>query len=339
MKGDQSLPSDTDSQAETPAPAPPPAPVKLNYNYLNGLYDLPDDRVGKRPYAISVNNNYAGWPQKGVSKADIVLEIETEGGITRLMCLFSDLSDVGYIGSIRSLRHQFIEGMYQWNPIIVHIGTSNFCNERLWQYEIKTLDGYNTETFLFVDKDRMQTYASEHCKFTDAALIAAGITEQKIETNLNSTMTPAFNFTTGDSKIIPNGGSASSISFEFSGEYDGTFKYNPVTRRYYKWQDGKAHVDAADPNRPVQLSFDNVIVLFAYIGGITDTILVDVNYDGGGEGYYFSQGQYEKIHWEKPAWNENFVFTKADGSELTLNTGKTYLSVIRDYFENTLVIE
>ena len=60
-----------------PAPEPEPEPVKLNYDYLNGLYDLADDRVGKRPFAVSVNNNYAGWPQYGISKADIIVEIET----------------------------------------------------------------------------------------------------------------------------------------------------------------------------------------------------------------------------------------------------------------------
>lgn len=322
------------------APAPPPEPVKLNYNYLTGLYDLPDERVGMRPYAISINNNYDGWPQKGTSKADIIVEIETEGGITRLMSVFSDVSDAGDIGSIRSLRHQFIEGMYQWNPIIIHIGTSNYCNEFVWAHGIKTLNGYYTEKFLFVDKERLKTYASEHCKFTNQQLILDGLEEQGIERKLDGEMPPAFNFTTGETPILPTGGDAYNFTFFFSkGYYDGTFKYNPVTRRYYKFQDGQAHVDVGDGTTTTQLSFDNVIVLFAYIGGIKDTILVDVYYDGGGEGYYFSQGRYDKIHWEKPAWNENFVFTKEDGSELVVNTGKTYLAVIRDYYDDTLKID
>ena len=108
---------------------------------------------------------------------------------------------------------------------------------------------------------------------------------------------------------------------------------------YYKYQNGQAHIDAGDGTTSTQLSFDNVIVLFAYIGGIKDTILTDVYYDGGGEGYYFSQGRYDKIHWEKPAWNENFVLTKEDGSELVVNTGKTYLAVIRDYYGEDIKID
>ncbi|MDO4565763.1 MAG: DUF3048 domain-containing protein, partial [Oscillospiraceae bacterium] len=274
LPGPGYLDTPEESEAEpTATPEPTPEPVMLNYNYLTGEYDLPDERVGMRPYAISINNNYDGWPQKGTSYADIIIEIETEGGITRLMSIFSDVSDVGDIGSIRSLRHQFVEAMYQWQPIIVHIGTSNYGNEFIWNRGIKTLNGYYTESFLFVDEVRLETYASEHCKFTNEELLLAGIDEQGIAAELEGEMQPAFNFTDGTT-YLPEGGTAVRFTFDFSsGYYDGTFKYNPVTQRYYKYQDNQSHIDAGDESRPVQLSFDNVIVLFAYIGGITDTIL------------------------------------------------------------------
>ena len=326
----------TEPQPE-PEPEPEPEPVRLNYNYLTGLYDLPDARVGKRPIAVSVNNNYASWPQYGISKADIIVEIETEGGITRLMAIFSDPSDAGYIGSVRSLRHQFLEGVYQWDPIITHIGTSDYCNERLWMYGVSTLNGYYTEDFLYVDTKRMETYASEHCKFTSAELIPAGIEALGLREDLETEMPPAFNFTTDEeNKILPADGEANQIRFEFSSAYDGDLRYNPEDGRYYKWQDGEKQIDAGNDN--AQLAFDNCLLLFAYIGGIANTELVDVYYAGGGEGYYFSQGRYEKISWEKPEWDGDFIFTRADGSELVLNTGTTYLAVIRDYFDDTLEI-
>ncbi|MEG0913660.1 MAG: DUF3048 domain-containing protein [Oscillospiraceae bacterium] len=321
-----------------PEPEPEPEPIKLNYNYLNGLYDLPDDRVGMRPIAVSVNNNYASWPQYGISKADILFEIETEGGITRLMAIFSDVSDAGYIGSVRSLRHQFLEGVYQWNPIITHIGTSDFCNERLYMYGVNTLDGYYTEDFLYVDRERMKTYASEHCKFTNSELIPKGIKTLDLNPKLEKDMAPAFNFNVDENTpVMPGTGSAGSFTFEFSGEYDGDFRYNAVDRKYCKWQDGEKQIDAGNGN--TQLSFDNVFVLFAYIGGIANSELVDVDYEDGGEGYYFSQGRYEHLTWEKPDWNGDFSFKKDDGSDLIVNTGTTYVSVIRDYFDDTLEIK
>lgn len=310
----------------------------LAYNYLTGLYDLAEDRVGMRPFAVSVNNNYASWPQYGVSQADIVVEIETEGGITRLMALYSDPSGIGYIGSVRSLRHQFIQAVGQWNPIITHIGTSTVADEWLWSCGITTLNGYYTEDFLYVDKVRMETYASEHCKFTENDLLYAGCETLGIDTALSGEMAPAFHFTTDtENKIIPGTGNANKVTFEFSGLYDGELRYQPLNQKYYKWQDGQPQIDAG--NGDAQMCFDNCILLLAYIGGIGNTELVDVDYTGGGEGYYFSQGRYEHITWNKPSWDADFEFIKDDGTELVLNTGTTYLAVIRDYFDDTVVIE
>ena len=155
--------------------------------------------------------------------------------------------------------------------------------------------------------------------------------------DLETEMPPAFNFTTDEeNKILPADGEANQVRFEFSSAYDGDLRYNPEDGRYYKWQDGEKQIDAGNDN--AQLAFDNCLLLFAYIGGIANTELVDVYYAGGGEGYYFSQGRYEKISWEKPEWDGDFIFTRADGSELVLNTGTTYLAVIRDYFDDTLEI-
>ena len=323
-------------ETEEPVEVEEPEPT-LAYNYLTGEHDLPLERVGKRPFAVSVNNNYIGWPQKGISKADIVLEIETEGGITRLMCIFSDVSDAGYIGPIRSLRHQFVEAMYQWNPVITHIGTSDYCNNFLRNHGISTLNGFYTESFLYFDSERNKTYGSEHCKFTSAELLPEGLESLDIDDNLDEEMAPAFNFVEEGEEVTPSGGDAASFTFDFSGYYDGTFLYNSDDGLYYKYQDGQKQVDAGNGN--AQLAFDNVILLFANVYGIANTELVDVDYSAGGEGYYFSRGRYEKITWQKGDLYDDFVFNTEDGSELTLNTGKSYLAVIRNYFDDTLTFD
>ena len=51
-------------------------------------FDYPE---GQRPVAVMVNNimsanSYqSAWPQSGLSQADVIFEMETEGGITRYM--------------------------------------------------------------------------------------------------------------------------------------------------------------------------------------------------------------------------------------------------------------
>lgn len=317
-------------------PEPEPEPV-LFQNPLTGLYDREYEYTG-RPFAVSVNNITYGLPQSGVSAADIIVEIETEGGITRLMCIFTEPEKAaGGIGSIRSLRHQFIGAVYQWDPVIVHIGTSDYTAEYLWARGIRTMNGYNSESFIYIDQKRRENYDSEHTKFTDAEHLRAGMQDSTfgLSPDWNPTVPTAFNFVAKGEVANLSGGTARNIKYEFSKDYDGDFRYNETSGTYKKFQHGNPHIDAGNGN--AQLAFENVLLLFAPVYGLYGE-LIDVDYSAGGEGYYFSGGRYEKITWTKDGYNQNFVFKKDDGSALVVNAGKTHLGIIRNSFKDTLSI-
>jgi len=311
---------------------------KSAYNPLTGENTMAMDRVGKRPIAVSVNNIGQSWPQYGISQADYILEIETEGGITRLMCLFSDTREVPMIGSVRSLRDQFVEALFPLDPIIVHIGTSVFADKVIMEYNYKTLDGGNYASAIWTDRARAASYSSEHTKFTGGSAIEKGIASAKIMTDSFSNIS-AFNFIDPSAeKIVPSTGKASTVKYSFSSGYDGDFRYDAESGKYFKWQRGLAQVDAGNDRK--QLEFDNVFLLFADISLYPgqDKGLVDVKYEKGGEGYYFSQGSYEKITWRKDDYPSNFIFTKADGTELEVNVGKTHMGVVDNKLASRLVI-
>ena len=61
-----------------------------------------------RPFAVMINNIVFAQPQVGISNADMIYEIPAEGGITRMMAIFSHLYDVESVGSIRSLRPYYL---------------------------------------------------------------------------------------------------------------------------------------------------------------------------------------------------------------------------------------
>lgn len=124
--------SSTPSSAGPTEPTPTPQPVTAyNYNLLTGEdkpADLPD---GQRPVAIMINNVQAALPQTGIGSADVIYEMETEGGITRMMAVFSDYTKVPLVGPVRSARDQFIQFVLPLNAIFVHIGGSTYANEML----------------------------------------------------------------------------------------------------------------------------------------------------------------------------------------------------------------
>ena len=75
-------------------------------NPLTGLEDMKS--ATSRPVAVMVGNNDKSRPQYGIEKADMLIEGETEGGITRIMAVFSDASRVpDAVGPVRSARSPF----------------------------------------------------------------------------------------------------------------------------------------------------------------------------------------------------------------------------------------
>ena len=307
-------------------------------NPLTGEHNMASDRVGMRPYSISVNNIYDCWPQYGISQADVIVEMETEGGITRMMAMYADTREVPLIGSVRSLRDQFLEVIFPMDPIVVHIGTSIYADKAVAEHNFRTLDGGTIPAAIYVDRQRMASYATEHCKFTSGQLIDETLDKAKIKSESSSTNETMFNFVEEGTTVTPTDGAATSVNWLFSTSYkgDGTFDYDEATGTYLKSQYGQKQVDAGNEDK--QLAFDNVIVLFADISNIEGTVLVHVDYQSGGTGYYFSQGQYQQITWGKGDYSSNFVFKTADGEDLQVNTGKTYLAVVRDDLADRLTI-
>ncbi len=297
-------------------------------NPLTGRSDMASDRIGQRPYAVAVNNIYDSWPQYGLSQADVLIEMETEGGITRFMALYADTREVPLIGSVRSLRDQFLEAIYQLDPIIVHIGSSIYADKALAEHGFRTLDANVLPGALWIDKERLATgYATEHCKFTSGSLIDATLDDAKLKAESTSGLT-AFNFLPEEEQIVPEGGQVSEVQFSISHNYDGDFRLDEQSGLYLKWQFGKPQTDAG--NGDAQLAFENLLVLYGGFSNIEGTELIKVDFVSGGMGYYFSAGGYEEILWKKTDYANGFELTRANGEPLQLNAGRTYLAVVRD---------
>ena len=77
-----------------------------------------------RPFAVMINNIVFAQPQVGISNADMIYEIPAEGGITRMMAIFSHLYDVESVSSIRSLRPYYLSVALSYDAIVIHAGGS-----------------------------------------------------------------------------------------------------------------------------------------------------------------------------------------------------------------------
>ena len=301
---------------------PPPA-----INLLTGQSGLAAEAVNKRPIAVMINNNTASLPQYGTEAADVIMELPVEGGITRLMALYSDYTKMPNVCSIRSCRYYFPLLAYGMDAIYIHWGSDqSIALETLNRLQISHLDGGVVGGPLFGrDAVRRKTYALEHTGYLDGSQLPSALANGGYRTDLkdgyNKTL---FTFNAENAPQAPQGIAANQTVLQFSKAYYSTFTYDAATATYLKQHNGAPHMDSSTGN---QLRFTNVIVLQTNIGlrGTGGLLNVDLT---SGTGKYISNGAAEDITWSKAGDEAPVVLTKADGTPLSVNTGKSYVAFI-----------
>ena len=308
------------------------------------------DKSNPRAVAVMINNIVQSRPQRGISQADILVESKVEGGITRFMAIFSDYENVtGDIGPVRSGRDQFLQLAMPWHALYIHVGRSGVTQTMIdtYEYNDSDADGY-TKNLTYRDQNRInQGYKTEHTAFTTADLLNSLFTKYDYETTYKYG-SPCFDFVRYDENNgirQLTGDSATSVSITHSQSYATYFDYNESTGKYdmSQWNSrAKSVQQTKDENDGTQLSFENVFVLFAdiepypYPGGNLDSNGNDkgdpdyqkVDYSYGGIGYYFSNGNVEKIRWFKGGPTDMLKFTDMDENSLKVNCGTSYIGIV-----------
>ena len=165
----QTLSSQTESSSTAKAES------KYALNPLTGVYDLNQDAVGKRPVAVMINNiKTAQSVQTGLGEADIIFENLTEGGIPRLMAVYSDIASVGQIGTVRSLRYSYIDLAATFDAIPVHCGSDNtYATPHLKSLKLSSFDlGTKDSSVQFRENNGK---ATEHTLYTKGSMLSEGI--------------------------------------------------------------------------------------------------------------------------------------------------------------------
>lgn len=283
-----------------------------------------------RPAAVVVNNIKDAQPLYGISQADILYEIETEGGITRMLAVFSDLTGVDRIGPVRSARTYFSNIALSYGAPLVHCGGSAAALSGHYDDGYDTISGWQhineqyNGSYFYRDQDRKQQgYAYEHTLFTTGEKLLQAM--EKKGYNVVSDTPADYGLTFADTSEI-TGSTANTVTVKFRGDKTTTMTYNPETGRYYAAQYGSDIIDAGNEEA---VAFRNVLVLYTSQWFIYDGIYYRSYYDliGSGTGLYACDGQIIPIKWTRDRLRGTFSYTLEDGTPLTLGTGQSYIAV------------
>lgn len=314
------------------------APAATNINPLTGLADLSDSATGARPVAIMVENSPAARPQWGLSTPDIVLEGVVEGGITRMMWIYADVSKVPKVGPVRSARHDYVEIADGMNAIFAHWGGSPQAYDYIKKIGMKDIDGKsigtnaspsasNTDSYFFFKDNNRTNVATEHRGFTDGKHLAAAIAKFGIETKAKDNNWAPYTFSEGTRASFGTGtGSCSSITLEFSSAYRHTFKYNADTKLYYNYMNNNEMKDGTNGET---MAVTNVILVYCPVSAIPGDEKGRQDWDlTSGDAVYVSNGYGESITWKKESKTAPLKFYGKDGKVLTVNKGQTWIGIV-----------
>lgn len=292
-------------------------PAVTYKNPLTGLSGISSDKADDRPIAIMINNLSTAQPvQTGLSKADIVYETEVEGGITRLMAVFQDVTAAEKIGSIRSARYPYVDLALGHNAIYLHRGQDDkYCGPHL--KDIDNID-INENNYAVRLKNGL---AKEHTLYTYGQKLWSGLVSDGHKTERGSSE-PWVKFADEESPVTLEN-TANSVSVSFSTSYKTVLKYDSAAGTYTRYFGSTVRKDYFTGETE---NFKNVFVLLTTIKNYSDGYHRQVSLEAG-DGYYCVNGTYTPIKWSKGSAKNSFKFTLSDGSELTVNPGNSWVCI------------
>jgi hypothetical protein len=287
-----------------------------------------------------LNNLTRALPQYGVSQADIIYEVLAEGGITRMMAVYQDVSKVGNIGSIRSARHYYIELAQGHDAVYIHAGGSPMAYEMIGNGAIASVDGTKgglSNRVFFRDQNRKETIGLEHSMFTSGTRLTEHVdTYASIRHEHYDGFAYAQSFV--EDGTPKNGTSASMMQAFFTPSKKTGFQYDSTKGLYGISEYGTAYVDGQDGQ---QVFVENVLILFTDVEAIAgDTAgRMNVRTTGTGTGYFACGGKYVEINWTRPSTSTNFQYTLKDGTPVSLGVGTSYVCILGEGCEVTFANE
>lgn len=308
---------------ETTVPIEPAETLPADINPLTG--ETLDSADNKRPVAIMINNLSKAVPQCGISEADMIYEIIAEGSITRFMAIFHDLSDVGVIGPVRSVRPYFFRIAQHYGAILSSAGGSQEAIDMIRKQGYDYFNGISSASSAFYrDEWRRKNKGYEHSLMTTGEKLMKVIEKSKASTTMDD-VDYGFHFTT---EPMTAGDAAGQITIWFyNNGKKTTMKYDESKGVYWMSQHGKATVDG---NNDSPVGFRNVVVLVADSRVKDNKGHLETQTTGTGKGYYARDGKIIPITWSRATNSDKYVYTDAAGNPVSFGVGKTYVAIVPD---------
>jgi len=323
--------TDTPTQSATTVTE---APEGTYFSEITGM-PISISLQNQRPVAVMVDCEQIAFPHYGIAEADVVYEIMNNvenGRVTRFMPIYKDYDKVAEIGNIRSTRTTNVWLAGEWNAILIHDGQASYALDYLYEdYAAQHL----SSGFTRVDNGK----PSEFTEYAMAGEISSRIQAAGYDVNYNQYKQEGDHFTFvkyNTTLDISSFNNATSVVLPFP-HNETTLAYNSSTKSYDLSMYGELHKDAEDGQ---VLTFTNALLLNTPFTQYPEGGYVYYNIvNSTGDGYYLTNGKMEPITWKKGGETDITHYYDANGNELEMNRGKTYISLVPSDVWSNLAIQ
>ncbi|MBP3436607.1 MAG: DUF3048 C-terminal domain-containing protein [Clostridia bacterium] len=292
-----------------------PEPI-LHYNPYTGLV-CDEESVSYRPISICIGN-FDNKIQNGLSFADILIEAPVPSGETRLWALTTSWQQASLFSSVSSVRDYMMPISKSLHAISVFYGS----NDRSQSTEADKGDCLDLSALSQSSgywQEGTSIYASKEC--LEGAISAAGYS-----LTLQNPALP-YLFCEPKASISPQGNPISTVKIRYGVGKEALFSYDKNTMTYQGKKNGEYY---GINQEGTPLSFANVLVLFHNVtqyDSENDSYFT-LDAEAGGSGYCYTGGGVIRITWQYEN-EQGLVFRMENGEKLTLNRGKTYISMMK----------
>ncbi len=316
----------TQATSEPTAAPTTEAPTEAAAVYTNPLTgETVDAPVDTRIFAVTINNVSPALPHSGVASADLYFEMFVNDYLTRGLALYTDVSQAGTVGSVRSLRYNFTDICQAYDAVVVYAGGSDavLSDARSSGVPMISVES-ESASYYFRDKSRSDAgYAYEHTLFVIGDKLAEYAQQKGITTTQDTDKDYGLIFT--ENAAPAEGEDAQTVRIDMvlgSVTKTTTMVYDGETGLYGYNEYGYALYDGTTGERE---GFKNVIVMLCNVQN--DDVYHVADLKGGGEGYFACDGKIIPILWHRDADDEPFTFTLTDGTPLEMGIGSSYIAI------------
>ncbi|MBM3210208.1 DUF3048 domain-containing protein [Candidatus Saccharibacteria bacterium] len=298
-----------------------PKAAEKHYSLLTGVEVADEESITKPTTVVVLENSPEARPQSGLKQAEVVYEAIAEGGITRFLAIYQQ-NTPGLVGPVRSLRMYYVDWLAPYDASVAHVGGSASALNEIRNGNYRDIDQMSNPNAYWRASDR---YAP-HNVYTSFERIAALNSEKGYtQSNFEGFRRKTSSKTQPVSESQPTAATNVQINFGSQPTYNTRYEYNAESKTYNRFQADAPHLDREEG----ALSPSVVIALDVQMSRVQeDGYRESITTTGQGTARVFQNGEVIEGIWRKDSRQDQLKFFTADGAELPLEAGQTWIAAV-----------